>query len=135
VSGYVARVREAALALRTDIDAARMPVAGVTLLERTRTALGRAAQFELASLKRAYKNEGMSEAEIHAIIPDRPPAKTKAQKDPQAPAPELPERLTQVRAPHPGSPASCTRTRRPRARSPWSATPWRSGPGNRRGQR
>ena len=104
VTGYVARVREAVLALRTDVDAARIPVARVTLLERTRTALGRTAQFELASLKRAYKNEGMSEAEIHTIIPDRPPPKKKAQKPPQAPAPEPPKAPQAQAAPEPPKP-------------------------------
>jgi hypothetical protein len=35
----------------------------------------------LASLKRVYKDEGMNEAEIHTVIPDRPPpAKKKAPK-------------------------------------------------------
>ena len=48
--------------------------------KRVRTALGRNAQFELANLKRSYKNEGMNEAAIHAIIPDRPVAKKAAKK-------------------------------------------------------
>lgn len=47
----------------------------MALLERVRTALGRIAQFELANLKRTFKNDGMNEAAIHAIIPDRPVAK------------------------------------------------------------
>ena len=80
VTGYATRVRDAAQALEDDIKAARVPAARVALLERIRTALGRATQLDLASLKRAYKNEGMSEAEIHTIIPDRPPAKKKAPK-------------------------------------------------------
>jgi hypothetical protein len=53
------RVRDAATALRADLDAAAAPAANVALLERVRTALGRIAQFELASLKRTYKNDGM----------------------------------------------------------------------------
>jgi hypothetical protein len=79
-AGYAVRIRAGAKALSDDLTAARLPAARVKLLERIRTTLGRSAQFELASLKRAYKNEGMSEAEIHAIIPDRPPAKKKAPK-------------------------------------------------------
>jgi hypothetical protein len=77
---YATKIREAARGLAEDAAAARMPAARVKLLERVRTALGRSAQFDLASLKRAYKNERMSEAEIHTIIPDRPPAKKKAPK-------------------------------------------------------
>ena len=84
---YAARVREAAAALKADLDAAATPAANVALLERVRTALGRVAQFELANLKRSYKNDGMNEAAIHAVIPDRPLAK-KAAKKPDASAPE-----------------------------------------------
>ena len=46
----------------------------VTLLQREKTALGRAAQMELAHLKRLYKSEGFSEADIHSVIPDRTPS-------------------------------------------------------------
>jgi hypothetical protein len=87
---YAMRVRDAANALRADLDAAAAPAANVALLERVRTALGRIAQFELASLKRTYKNDGMNEAAIHAIIADRPLAK-KAAKKPEAAAPEAPK--------------------------------------------
>lgn len=81
ITGYAARIREGANALSSDLEATRLPAARGTLLERVRTALGRSAQFDLASLKRAYKIEGMSEAEIHTIIPDRPPPKKKAPKE------------------------------------------------------
>jgi hypothetical protein len=77
---YASRVREAAKELKADVDAAATPAANVALLERVRTALGRVAQFELANLKRSYKNEGMNEAAIHAVIPDRPVAKKAAKK-------------------------------------------------------
>jgi len=77
---YAGRIRVAADALKHDIDAAAGPASQVALLERVRTALGRAAQFELASLKRSFKNDGMTEAQIHAIIPDRPPAKKTTSK-------------------------------------------------------
>ena len=81
VTTYATRVRDAAKALSDDLEVARVPAARLALLERIRTALGRTTQIELASLKRSYKNEGMSEAEIHTIIPDRPPpAKKKAPK-------------------------------------------------------
>ena len=79
--GYAQRIRDAAAALRVDIDALAGPAANVALLERVRTALGRVAQFELANLKRMFKIDGLTEAEIHAIIPDRPVPK-KAPKTP-----------------------------------------------------
>lgn len=89
-SMFAVRVRDAASALKADIDAAATPAANVALLERVRTALGRIAQFELANLKRSYKNDGMNEAAIHGIIPDRPAAK-KAAKKPDGATPEAPK--------------------------------------------
>jgi hypothetical protein len=74
-SAYAARIREGAAQLKADIDAMSIPQANVTLLERVRTALARVAQFELANLKRMYKIDGLTEAEIHTIIPDRPVGK------------------------------------------------------------
>ena len=88
-SGFAVRVREAATALQLDVDALATPAANVALLERVRTALGRIAQFELANLKRSYKNDGMNEAAIHGIIADRPAAK-KAAKKPDAPKADAP---------------------------------------------
>ena len=86
-NAYAARVREAAVALKEDVVQMAEPAASVALLERVRTALGRVAQFELASLKRSYKNDGMSEAAIHDILPDRPVAKRSTKKAaPAAPA-------------------------------------------------
>jgi hypothetical protein len=75
---YAVRIREGAAALKEDVDAAAAPAANVALLERVRTALGRVAQFELANLKRMFKIDGMNEAAIHTIIPDRPVAKKTA---------------------------------------------------------
>ena len=40
------------------------------MLGRIRTAVARASQRELAALKRLYKAEGFSEADIHTVIPD-----------------------------------------------------------------
>jgi hypothetical protein len=84
-TAFAVRVREAAVALKADIDAAATPTANVALLERVLLALGRSAQFELANLKRTYKNDGMNEAAIHSIIPDRPVAKKAAKKADAAP--------------------------------------------------
>jgi hypothetical protein len=61
--------------LRAAVDAARKPAAQVKVLGRVRTALARVVATELANLKRVYKAEGFSEAEIHAVIPDRPASK------------------------------------------------------------
>ena len=77
IDDYAARIRAAAKDLQDDLDAARLPVSRVKLLERVSTGLARAAHADLVALKRSYKNEGMSEAEIHTIIPDRPPPKKK----------------------------------------------------------
>lgn len=84
---YAVRIREAAAALKADIDAAAGPAENVALLQRVWTSLGRTCQFELASLKRTFKNDGRTETQIHAIIPDRPVAK-KAAKKPDASAPD-----------------------------------------------
>lgn len=88
---YAKRIRDGAKALAEDVEAVRLPAARVKLLDRIRTALGRIAQFELGALKRDYKNKGMTEAQIHAIIPDRPTAKKKPGKaDPSAKAKKEP---------------------------------------------
>lgn len=83
VDAAAAKVRGSAQTLKAALDAARVPVARVNLLERARTALGRTAQFRLVSLKRSLKNAGFSEAEIHTVIPDRPvvSAKEAAKKE------------------------------------------------------
>lgn len=79
---YAGRVRDVAKDLKAAVDAAKEPAANVTLLERVWTALARTAQFELVNLKRAFKIDGMSEAEIHAIIPDRPSKKAAKKGEP-----------------------------------------------------
>lgn len=91
-TAYAQRIRDAASALAVDVEAVRLPIAQVKLLERLRTALGRTAQFDLGALKRDYKNAGMTEAQIHAIIPDRPtaPKKKPAKADPAATAKKEP---------------------------------------------
>lgn len=62
--------------LETAVQAWRQTGEQVSVLSRVRTALGKVVQTELTNLKRAYKIEGFSESEIHAVIPDRP-GKTK----------------------------------------------------------
>ena len=81
-------IRTEAALLRTAHDASRGPRLRMRLLERVRTALGRAAQMELAHLKRRFRAEGFSEAEIHGVIPDRPRPQTATEQEsaPQTPA-------------------------------------------------
>lgn len=70
--GFAKRIDAASAPLRAAVAASQAPKARVALLERMRAAAARAAAHELASLKRQYKADGASEAEIHAVIPDRP---------------------------------------------------------------
>lgn len=72
VAPKVAALREAALKLEAAVDAARKPRSKAKLYDRMLTAVARSAHFELAKLKRYWKSEGLSEADIHAVIPDRP---------------------------------------------------------------
>ncbi len=62
--------------LEAAVVAGRQTGAKVKVLSRVRTALAKVVHTELTNLKRAYKIEGFSETEIHAVIPDRP-GKTK----------------------------------------------------------
>ncbi len=96
---YAERIREAAKALKTDVEALATPTAKVALLERVRTALGRVAQFEIANLKRAFKMDGMGEAAIHEIIPDRPVAKKSTKMGDVAPDATKPVAPTEPTAP------------------------------------
>ncbi|MRG93216.1 hypothetical protein [Polyangium spumosum] len=62
-------------ALRAALEAARKPAAQLKVLGRVRTSLAKVVHAELSKLKQLYRVEGFSEAEIHAVIPDRPTAK------------------------------------------------------------
>jgi len=70
-----AEIKAESHALRAAVEAARKPSAELKVLGRVRTSLARVVHAELSNLKRLYKIEGFSEAEIHAVIPDRPTAK------------------------------------------------------------
>jgi hypothetical protein len=77
-------IRAEANALRVIVDAARAPSTQAGLLRRVHRAIATTAQGALINLKRFYKTERFSEADIHAVIPDRPgPARKPA---PPAPA-------------------------------------------------
>ncbi len=58
--------------LRAAVEAAHGPRTKLQLLERTLQALAKAAALQLAAYKRLLKASGLSEADVHAIIPDRP---------------------------------------------------------------
>ena len=74
-AALAADVTASSAALRLLVDAARPLRARVDLAEKMRTAVARATQVALVGLKRAWKADGKSEADIHAIIPDRPKLK------------------------------------------------------------
>jgi hypothetical protein len=58
------------------------------MFERALTAVAHSGQIALAHLKRLYRTEGFSEAEIHTVIPDRPRKKAAAKIT--APTPSAP---------------------------------------------
>ncbi|MGK3988735.1 hypothetical protein [Sorangium sp. So ce136] len=66
-----AEVKSAAAALRSTVEATRLPLERLSVLDRIRAAVAKSAHIELVHLKRLYKAAGFSEAEIHGVIPDR----------------------------------------------------------------
>lgn len=85
-TALAAEVTAASVALRALVDAARPLRARVELASRMKTAVARSTQLAIAGLKRAWKADGKSEADIHSIIPDRPkPKKATAVTPPVTP--------------------------------------------------
>jgi hypothetical protein len=82
-------VRAAAESYRKKVDALRRPAARVRLLGAMKIAISRYAQTELVNLKRRYKSDNHSEADIHAVIPahTRSAPKTEAAPVPPRPVP------------------------------------------------
>jgi hypothetical protein len=72
-----AEIDAAAAVLGQATEAIRVPRTRVKLLRRTLTALARYAAAQLSRMKQALKIAGMTEAEIHTIIPDRGQPKSK----------------------------------------------------------
>ena len=68
---FAGEIRDGAATLEKVVEELRLPLARLQGLEKMRTAVVRAAQIQLAALKRLYKAKGMSEADIHQVIPDR----------------------------------------------------------------
>jgi hypothetical protein len=65
-------LRQEVAGLRAALEPARAARAEARLAVRVAASLARTAQIGLVNLKRRYKAEGFSEAEIHTVIPDRP---------------------------------------------------------------
>lgn len=74
---YAAQVRELAGQMQVAVDAARGPRLQLVQLERTLGAVAKTTRTQLVNLKRAYKSEGHSEAEIHRVIPSRSSSRPK----------------------------------------------------------
>jgi hypothetical protein len=81
-----ARLRESAAAYRQVLEPVAAPRTRVDMLGRASTALAHSSQIALSQLKRLYRGEGFSEAEIHTVIPDRPRKRSSAGTSP-SPAP------------------------------------------------
>jgi hypothetical protein len=82
-----ARLREVTASYRQVLAPLAAPRARLQMFERAVTALAHSAQIALAHLKRLYRAEGFSEAEIHTVIPDHPRKKPSATPRPAPPAP------------------------------------------------
>jgi len=81
---FAQRVRDEAAAYRKVLAQVAGPRARAQMFDRAMTALAQSSQMALAHLKRLYRAEGFSEAEIHTVIPDRP------RKKPSSPTPPPP---------------------------------------------
>ena len=88
VKAHAKEIRASAKQLRTAVDAVSAPSERVDLLERVRRALASVAHTELTSLKWLYKNAHFSEADIHAVIPNRPAAPRRPAPSQPVPAPQ-----------------------------------------------
>ena len=71
-NAFATELRGSADALDQALQAVRAPKAELEQLEKAYRALARVAQVGLGRFKRRMKGLGMSEAEIHSVIPDRP---------------------------------------------------------------
>jgi len=73
--GFATELRASAAELQTHVDASQPVRLRVQLTEKMHFATAKAAHAALVNLKRAWKSDGQSEAEIHTVIPDRPGAR------------------------------------------------------------
>lgn len=72
---FAAELRSSAAELQTHVSASLPIRLRVQLTEKMHFATARAAHAALVNLKRSWKADGQSEAEIHTVIPDRPGAR------------------------------------------------------------
>jgi hypothetical protein len=82
---WQASILEAVPPLRAAVEARAPAAARVALLGRVHASLARVGQMQLAALKRDYKNMGMTETQIHQIIPDATRARRKPATEMPAP--------------------------------------------------
>jgi hypothetical protein len=75
--------------LRYVVDGFTQPRVRLQQLQRAKTTIAQSGQMELAHLKRLYKAQGFSEADIHRVFPNRPRLK-KATVSPPSPTPAGP---------------------------------------------
>jgi len=99
------QIRESAKTLRSAVEQTMVPRAQVAMLSRARTAIARSLQMSLVNLKRHYRASGLSDVQIHSIIPDRPRARAKVPSSP-ARAPSRPPVPPPPSVAAPSSPAA-----------------------------
>ena len=71
-AAFAATLRTSAGELEAAVEAARKPKARVALYGRMLNAVAQSGHVALSNLKRYWRAAGLSEADIHAVIPDRP---------------------------------------------------------------
>jgi hypothetical protein len=71
-SAWAGAVRESARRLRAALDELEDHETEDLLLDAMRSTTARSGQVHLARLKRLWRSRGMSEADVHRLIPDRP---------------------------------------------------------------
>ena len=88
-TALAADLTAAAGTLRALVETAGPLRVRVELANKMKTAVAHSLQLSLANLKRAWKTDGKSESDIHAVIPDRPRPRSTAAATPAA-APTTP---------------------------------------------
>lgn len=83
---FAQRIRDEAVAYRKVLAQISGPRARVQMFDRATTALAQSSQMALSHLKRLYRAEGFTEAEIHTVIPDRPRKKPSSVTPPSPPS-------------------------------------------------
>jgi hypothetical protein len=79
-------IRESADQLQAAVVAAQGPEIQLQMLEKMHTVLARSGQIQLTRLKKYWKALGLSEADVHQIIPDRPRPRTRKAKEESEPS-------------------------------------------------